>query len=210
MINLVLAKNRNAQRVGTSQRRERRKTGAARGRSGRAHFSPQNREKWGSAHVLIAAMPTAPPTPFEAVKRALFGVLSRSCVAVYARLPIFGPLRASVAVIRDGEMVLVIERSDGRGLSFPGGLTWPWESPEQAMVREVEEETGLRIKTASLFCEYEVAAETSDIPCVLSVYHAETTGELVDSWEGSPRWHRLGEIRARLLPSQRRIVDRLG
>ncbi len=155
-------------------------------------------------------MPTAPPTPFESAKRALFGVLSRSCVAVYSRLPIFGPLRASVAVIRDGEMVLVIERSDGRGLSFPGGLTWPWESPEQAMVREVEEETGLRIEKSSLLCEYEVAAETSDIPCVLSVYVAETKGEMIDSWEGSPRWHRLSEIRSRLLPSQKQIVDRLG
>ena len=154
-------------------------------------------------------MPTEPPTPFDSVKRALFGVLSRSCVAVYSRLPIFGALRASVAVIRDGEMVLVIERSDGRGLSFPGGLTWPWESAEQAMVREVEEETGLRIEKSSLFCEYEVSAETSDIPCVLSVYLAETAGELVDSWEGSPRWHRLSDIRSRLLPSQKQIVDRL-
>ncbi len=155
-------------------------------------------------------MATEPPSSFESVKRALFGVLSRSCVAVYSRLPIFGPLRASVAVIREGEMVLVIERSDGRGLSFPGGLTWPWESPEEAMEREVEEETGQRIEKSRLFCEYEVAAETSDIPCVLSVYLAETKGELIDSWEGSPRWHRLGEIRSRLLPSQKQIVDRLG
>ena len=150
------------------------------------------------------------PTAFQSLKRTLFGILSRSCVAVYSRLPIFGPLRASVAVIRDGERVLLIERSDGRGLSFPGGLTWPWESPEQAMVREVQEETGLRIEKSSLLCEYEVAAEASDIPCVLSVFQAEAAGELIDSVEGSPRWHRVTEIRSRLLPSQKQIVDRLG
>jgi len=151
-------------------------------------------------------METPPPTASQSILRALFSVLSRTCVAVYTRVPILGFLRASVAVIRQGEMVLVIERSDGRGLSFPGGLAWPWETPQQAMVRETLEETGLRIEKSSLLCEYKTAA---DVPCVLSVFEAEAAGELTPSWEGSPRWLPLTQIRSQLLPSQKPIVDRL-
>jgi 8-oxo-dGTP diphosphatase len=151
-------------------------------------------------------METAPPTALQSIMRALFAVLSRTGVAVYTRVPIFGHLRASVAVIRDGELVLVVERSDGRGLSFPGGLAWPWETAEQAMVREVLEETGLRIGKSSLLCEYKTSA---DAPCVLSVFEAQASGELADSWEGSPRWLPATQIRSQLLPSQKPIVDRL-
>ena len=65
----------------------------------------------------------------------MFWILSRTGLAVYSRLPIFGRLKASVAVIRDSQTFLVIERSDKRGVSFPGGLALPWESAEQAMAR---------------------------------------------------------------------------
>jgi 8-oxo-dGTP pyrophosphatase MutT (NUDIX family) len=151
-------------------------------------------------------MGTALSTAFQRVKRALFCVLSRTGVAVYSRIPIFGPLRASVGIIRSGELVLVIDRSDGRGLSFPGGLAWPWETTEQAVVREVLEETGLKIGKSRLLFEYQSSA---DVPCVLTVFEADATGELTDSWEGSPRWRAWTDIRASLLPSQKEIVDRL-
>ena len=156
--------------------------------------------------VVIFAVGTALSKAFQRLKRVLFSVLSRTGVAVYSRLPIFGPLRASVALIRKGDLVLIIERNDGRGLSFPGGLAWPWETAEQTVVREVLEETGLKIVRSSLLFEYQSSA---DVPCLLSVYEAEATGELTDSWEGSPRWHAWTEIRAFLLPSQKEIVDRL-
>src|SRR5208283_5874466 len=125
---------------------------------------------------------------FQQIKRRLFWVLSHGGLATYSRLPLFGWLHASVGVIRNGPLVLVIDRNDGRGLSFPGGLTMPWETAEQAMVREVLEETGLRIENSRLLCEYQTAAGASDIPCILTVFEADAAGELVDSWEGSPRW----------------------
>jgi 8-oxo-dGTP pyrophosphatase MutT (NUDIX family) len=139
------------------------------------------------------------------IKRALFAVLSRTGVWTYSRLPIFGALRAAVAIIRKDELVLVIARSDGRGLSFPGGFISPCETPEQAALREVFEETGLQVGKSSLLFEYRSSV---DIPCVITVFEAEATGELHDSWEGSPRWLRLSEIRPLLLPNQREIVDR--
>ena len=82
----------------------------------------------------------------------------------------------------------------------------PWETAEQAMKREVSEETGLQVQGCTPLFEYRSSVE---VPVILAVFAAEAEGELVDSWEGSPRWLPFTEIRARLLPSQKEIVDRL-
>lgn len=102
--------------------------------------------------------------------------------------------------------MLVIDRSDGRGLSFPGGFDWPWETSEASVRREVREETGLQVKAAAQIFQYRSSA---DVPIKLSVFEIEAEGELKDSWEGCPRWMPLGEIRERLLPSQEAVVERL-
>ena len=132
--------------------------------------------------------------------------MSRSAIATYSRIPLFGRLRACVGILREGPLVLVIDRSDGRGLSFPGGLAMPWEAAEPAMKREFTEETGLQVQHCAPLFAYRTSA---DVPLELSVFAVEAAGELKDSWEGSPRWLPLAEIRSALLPSQREIVDRL-
>jgi 8-oxo-dGTP diphosphatase len=133
-------------------------------------------------------------------------VLSRTCLAVYSRVPIFGYLRAAVAIIRKDDLLLVIDRSDGRGFSFPGGLLWPWENSKQAMKREVLEETGLLVEQSRLLFEYRTSA---DILCIIAVFEAEAGGGLKDSWEGSPRWLAPDQIQPSLLPSQKEIIDRI-
>ena len=140
------------------------------------------------------------------IQHVAFATLSRTFVALYSRIPIFGFLPASVAVIRNGPLLLIVDRNDGRGFSFPGGLASPWESAEEAMRREVCEETGLAVEKSSLLFEYRTSA---DIPCKLSVFEVEVSGQLRDSWEGSPRWLPATAIRSSLLPSQKEIVDRL-
>ena len=69
--------------------------------------------------------------------------------------PYFKQLRAKIghdllmmpsvaAVIRDSSgRLLLQEKSSGEGWSLPAGAIEPGESPEQAVVREVLEETGL-------------------------------------------------------------------
>ena len=133
-------------------------------------------------------------------------MISRSAIAVYSRVPVFGFLRAAVAVLRKGELLLVVDRSDGRGFSFPGGLAFPWETAEQAMRREVLEETGLKIEKSCLLFEYRTSA---DVPCILTVFEAEASGTLIGSWEGSPVWLSVTAVRRQLLPSQREIIDRI-
>jgi 8-oxo-dGTP diphosphatase len=148
----------------------------------------------------------APFPPWLRIKRSLFAVISRSAFAIYGRLPIFGYLPGAVAVLRKGELFLIVDRSDGRGFSFPGGFSLPWETAEQAMRREVFEETGLMIENPSLLFQYRTSV---DIPCVVTVFEAKASGTLTESWEGTPRWLSAVEIRDHLLPSQREIIDRI-
>lgn len=139
-------------------------------------------------------------------RKSIFWILSRAGLAVYSRLPVFGRLKASAAVIRNNGTFLVIERSDDRGLSFPGGFALPWETAEEAMVREVKEETGLTVTKSLLMMHYNSSVE---IPVYLTVFEVEASGQLRGSWEGTPRWSPCSELQQRILPSLRRIVDTL-
>ena len=135
-----------------------------------------------------------------------FWVLSRAGLAIYSRFPVFGTLRVALGVVRNHNRFLAIERSDGRGVSFPGGLAMPWEDIEKAAEREILEETGLRVTKSVLKLHY---FDSREIPVDLSVFEVEAEGELRASWEGTPRWLEVAELRQRVLPSQRRIVETL-
>ena len=144
--------------------------------------------------------------PLQTLSRQAFWLLSRSAIAIYSRLPIFGALNGVVALIRYNDSFLAIERSDGRGLSFPGGLQFPRESAEKAMVREVREETGLEVTRFSFRYRYYSSVE---YPLNICVFDAEVAGHLRSSWEGAPCWLPISELKQRLLPSQRPILDEL-
>ena len=140
----------------------------------------------------------------KVLKRYAFWILSRTGLAIYSRLPVFGALRVAVGVMRNDDGFLVIERSDGRGLSFPGGIAMPWEGTEQAMVREFSEETGLNVTHSHLKFSY---FSDEEIPVNLAVFEVEAEGQLRASWEGTPCWLPTSALRQGLLPSQKRIVD---
>jgi len=138
------------------------------------------------------------------ISKNVFWVFARMSIAVYGRFPLFGALRAAVGVLCREGRYLVIHRNDGRGLSFPGGLQRPWETAEQALIREVREETGLEVTKCSLkLCYY----SSTDIPVNVTVFEMEVSGQLRDSWEGLPCWLRIDDLRRDLLTSQRRILE---
>jgi 8-oxo-dGTP diphosphatase len=144
--------------------------------------------------------------PLHQMSRRAFWVVSRASLALYRRFPVFGSLRAAVGIIRQSNQYLLIHRNDGRGFSFPGGLAMPRESEERALKREVNEETGLEITASELDFRY-FSAE--DVPCNISVFKVDVTGELRGSWEGLPQWVERGAIRAGILKSQIPIVERI-
>ena len=140
------------------------------------------------------------------LKRATFWVIARTCFTLYSWFPLFGSLRASIAIIQSDGRFLVIQRSDGRGLSFPGGIAGRRETEEAAMRREVREETGLEVAEAEFRLRYH---STADVPADISVFAVKASGEVKESWEGSPRWMPLKEIGPRLLESQRPVLELL-
>lgn len=85
-------------------------------------------------------------------------------------------------------------------MSLPGGIAGRGEPGEVTLRREVLEETGLTVTRAELQMTYESRA---DVPCTISVFFAEASGELRESWEGTPRWMTVEELEQRLVESQR-------
>jgi len=141
------------------------------------------------------------------LRKHLFWVVSRTGHFLYSHFPLFGPLKAAIGVIEKDGTFLMIERNDGRGLSFPGGLSLPWEDAEQALVREVLEETGLRVTNSVLRLRY---YSSIDIPVNVTVFDVEVDGLMRGSWEGTPRWLRLPEVRRHVIAGQRPVVETLG
>jgi 8-oxo-dGTP pyrophosphatase MutT (NUDIX family) len=142
----------------------------------------------------------------ETLRRWLFWIVARTCFALYSRFPLFGTLRASNAIIRQNQQFLVIQRNDGRGLSLPGGIANWKEAEEETLRREVLEETGLRVTSQELRIRYH---STADVPCDISVFEVQATGELKNSWEGSPQWMTLAELEPRILKGQRPVLELL-
>jgi len=143
------------------------------------------------------------PSLLQSLKRRLFWIVAHTCFTLYRWFPIFGSLRASIAIIyRDGKF-LVIQRNDGRGLGLPGGIARWRENEEIALRREVLEETGLSVVSAKVEMRY---YSNADVPCNIAVFRAEANGELRDSWEGAPRWMTIEELEPRILESQRAVL----
>lgn len=157
-------------------------------------------------HRHISTSNTESATVIQAIQRLAFKFIAKSAIAIYSRFPIFGDLNAALAVVRQDGLILVIDRNDGRGFSFPGGFTHRGESAEGSMRREVKEETGLEVAHAQLLFEYRA---TADVPCKVAVFEATASGSLSGSWEGTPRWLSLPEVRSKILPSQAEVLRRI-
>jgi len=138
------------------------------------------------------------------LKRRLFWIVARVCFTLYRAFPIFGSLRASIAIIHRSGKFLVIHRNDGRGVSLPGGITGWREEEERSLQREVKEETGLNVTNAELRTRYH---STADVPCTISVFEAEVAGEMKGSWEGSPAWMTVNELQPQLVESQWPVLE---
>lgn len=112
------------------------------------------------------------------------------------------PVLVVAAVIqREGDpenRILVVRRGPGQSgagsWEFPGGKVEPAEAPEQALVREIEEELALPIRVSGLIGEEVFAYPAKTIR--LRVYWAKTRGggELELTEHDAFKWLRAHEI----------------
>lgn len=141
------------------------------------------------------------------MQRIAYWIWSRVSTFLYRKFPIFGRVRGSVGIIELDSHFLVLERNDGLGLCFPGGLSRKDESNLETLRRELMEETGLILKHAEECFSFE-----SDfrLPGVTTVFLAMAEGTPRGSWEGTPLWLSLPEMeKRRILTPHREIVNYL-
>lgn len=89
---------------------------------------------------------------------------------------------AAALVDSDGR-VLIAQRPEGKQLAglweFPGGKVEPGETPETALIRELEEELGIVVKQACL-APFVFASHTYE------TFHLLMPLYLIRRWEGEP------------------------
>ena len=101
----------------------------------------------------------------------------------------------NLCMVRDGDRVLVMDRKkeDWPGITFPGGHVEVGESFTEAVIREVKEETSLRIVSPQI-CGMKDWME-DDIRYVVLFYKTEKfEGDLISSEEGEVWWKDLKEL----------------
>ena len=101
----------------------------------------------------------------------------------------------NLCMVRDGNRVLVIDRKkeDWPGITFPGGHVEVGESFTEAVIREVKEETGLRIVSPQM-CGMKDWVEDGIRYVVLFYKTEKFEGDLISSEEGEVWWEDLKEL----------------
>lgn len=93
----------------------------------------------------------------------------------------------NICILCDGDRLLVEDKA-GCGICFPGGHVEPGESMEAAVIREMQEETGLTIRHPRL-CGIKDWMNADGSRFLVALYRAqEYSGTLASSGEGRVFW----------------------
>lgn len=119
---------------------------------------------------------------------------------------------AVAVVVRDGR-VLIARRPDhvhqGGLLEFPGGKVEPDESVQVALVREIAEETGLRVPVASLTPVIGIRHDYGDKRVFLDVWETRAAEGDAQGCEGQPvEWRSPEQLRDDDFPAANRPIIR--
>lgn len=114
--------------------------------------------------------------------------------ATWEKLP--PPIPTSLVIIGKGGKTLCIRRTDGLGITLPGGIVNWQEDPQKTAVREVQEETGLRIKLIKLLGIVKGTEKGVGLNSLNIIFQGEVIGGKVQSSsEGEVVWLGKAEIK---------------
>lgn len=122
-------------------------------------------------------------------------------------------VHVAVAVIRRGSQVLVARRPDhlhqGGLLEFPGGKVEPGESVQTALIREIAEETGLKLDPGSLRPLIGIRHDYGDKRVFLDVWQTFSAVGAPQGLEGQwVDWCELASLREAEFPAANRAIIR--
>ena len=120
-------------------------------------------------------------------------------------------IHVAVGVVwRDGQ-ILIARRPDsahqGGLLEFPGGKVEPGETVQQALVRELREETGVSVQPQSLQPLIGIRHDYGDKQVFLDVWETRSSSGTPQGLEGQPVfWRSPGSLRAEDFPAANRPI----
>jgi len=117
-----------------------------------------------------------------------------------------GRARVAQAVVRDAQRVLLCERRELRGWELPGGAVRPGERDEDAVVREVREETGLEVAVVRVVGRYERSGFRAHTAIV---FECAVTGGAIATSRETPRvaWFDVAALPDTIFPWFRTPLD---
>ena len=95
---------------------------------------------------------------------------------------------ATAVIVKDGLVLSVLRKSSAK-YGLPGGKCEELEAPEQAMIREVFEETGLKVHKYDFIWKRTEKSDTTEDHYDCFVYYVEDfSGDIKSSDEGKAEW----------------------
>ena len=114
-------------------------------------------------------------------------------------------LVVACALVDADDRILLAQRPEGKAMAglweFPGGKIDPGEVPEQALIRELQEELGIETKTACLAPLTFASHEYDDFHLLMPLYICRRWWGTARSREGQAlKWVRANKLRDYPMP----------